>query len=294
MVYINKKMRLKRDRMISKRCLCFFLRDIISKFQYKAEKVFQHNHFNNCQKKTFPLAGLRTALSLLALQQHLSQGCKAITTQGPWGWTLSCYANKVLFTFISCSKGTRTWFMCGQVLKQIWKYIFKLSMKTNIWQLGQNQYTQDVCSLLFYLQSSGTIWGGCIALNGFSSTITEKFKEDHKLLLMIFFKVYFIMLVFLLVLCWFPGSFPLCQRDAQEALADVLQHKSNHRFSELSHETGRRQRRSRPRSSSQLPPKFLYGLKTHLGKNLHKCLHINPKFIGWPHQVPLAECCTPL
>lgn len=59
-------------------------------------------------------------------------------------------------------------------------------MKTNIWQLGQNQYTQDVWSLLFYLQYRGAIRRGCIAFNGFSSTIAEKFK-DHKLLLMIFF-----------------------------------------------------------------------------------------------------------
>lgn len=31
--------------------------------------------------------------------------------------------------------------MCGQVLKQIQKYILKLSGETNIWQLSQKQYT---------------------------------------------------------------------------------------------------------------------------------------------------------
>lgn len=58
--------------------------------------------------------------------------------------------------------------MCGQVLKQIQEYIFKLSEKTNIWQLGQNQYTEGrlLSPFLSAMQQSNP-WG-CIALDGFN------------------------------------------------------------------------------------------------------------------------------
>lgn len=107
-------------------------------------------------------------LPLAVLQQHCSAGCKAITTQGPWGWTLSCYTDKLLSTLISCSKGARTWFMCGQVLKQTWESIFKQSAKANIWQLGQNQYLSHVCSPLSICRAS------CGARAGFNWCVPSR------------------------------------------------------------------------------------------------------------------------
>lgn len=106
------------------------------------QKKFFNMSISTTARKSSPPGWAEPRLRLLALQQHLSADREAITTQGPRGWPLSCSANKVLFTCISSSEGTRTWFACGQIPKQIWKYIFKLSVKTNIWQLGQNPYTE--------------------------------------------------------------------------------------------------------------------------------------------------------
>lgn len=71
----------------------------------------------------------------------------------------------------------------------------------------------------------------------FSSTIAEKFKKDHKLL--IIFVSFFFFFFFKFYNACFPAglaliawSFPLRQRDAQVALEDVSQHEGKHRFLE--------------------------------------------------------------
>jgi len=51
---------------------------------------------------------------------------------------------------------------------QIWKYIFKLSMKTNIWQLGQKQYTGGSLLSTFLSAAEQSRPWGCIELHRFN------------------------------------------------------------------------------------------------------------------------------
>lgn len=52
-------------------------------------------------------------------------------------------------------------------------------------------------------------------------------------------------------------------------------------FQKLLHETGRRERRARACSSPGLPPRFLYGLKRHLGQHLHTFTSAYENQINW-------------
>lgn len=134
-------------------------------------KSFSTWPFQQLPEKTLPLAGLRPALSLLALQQHLSGGCIAITTQGPWGWTLSFYANKVC-SHLSAVVKEQGLGLCvvrfsnkyrNIYSSYLWKQTSGSSAKTNT--------ERDICSLRFYLQCSGGIRRGCVALDGFNRRV---------------------------------------------------------------------------------------------------------------------------